>query len=162
KLYSWTNEIERLRKIAASLDKELLQPENLHAAGKPAFAGRAGGARALQVLSRLLRRGRPFHLTAREDGIAIAVYATPSGLRLRLMGPRRTHSAPRSLRARGAVPDEELKRAREISKKTNRDLDRVLLEEKMVTREQWLLAVKDKVVSALFSIFEWSDPFVEI
>src|SRR5581483_8154956 len=39
---------------------------------------------------------------------------------------------------------------------------RVLLEEKMVTREQWLLAVKDKVVSALFSIFEWSDPFVEV
>ena len=46
KLYAWANEIERLRRIAGSLDKELLQPENLHGAGRPAFAGRTGGARA--------------------------------------------------------------------------------------------------------------------
>jgi hypothetical protein len=161
KLYAWANEIERLRRISSALDKELLHPVPLQRAGKPAFAGRTGGARALQILSRLLRRGAPFQFHAREEESAIDVFVTAKILRLHLMGPRRTHSATRYLRARGAVSDDELKRAREISKRTGGDLDRVLLDEKLVTREQWLLAVKDKVVSALFSIFEWSDPFVE-
>jgi hypothetical protein len=162
KLYAWANEIERLRRIAGSLDKELLQPENLHGAGRPAFAGRTGGARALQILSRLLRRGSPFQLSAREEESAIDVYATGRLLRLHLMGPRRTHSAVRYLKARGFITEDDLKRARETAKVKGRELDRVLLEERMVTREQWLLAVKDKVVSALFSIFEWSDPFLEV
>jgi hypothetical protein len=161
-LFSWANEADRLRKIASSLDKELLHPKNLQKAGRPAFAGRTGGSRALTILSRLLRRGAPFHLHAREEESAIDVFVTSRVLRLHLMGPRRTHSALRYLKARGALSDEDLKNARDTQKKTGRDIDRILVEDKIVSREAWLLAVKDKVVSALFSMFEWSDPFIEV
>lgn len=162
KLYAWANDVERLRPIAGSLDKELLKGDALKQGGRPAFAGRTGGARALTVLSRLLRRGSPFHFHAREEESAIDVYLTTKLLRLHLVGPRRTHSATRYLRSRGILSEDDLKSVRENSKRTHRDLDRVLLEDKLVTRDAWLLAVKDKVVSAMFSIFEWSEPFLEV
>ena len=79
-----------------------------------------------------------------------------------LVGPRRTHSALHYLRKRGAVSEEELKAVRDTAKKSGRDIDRVLMEDKIVSRDAWVLAVKDKVVSGMFSIFEWSEPFVEV
>ena len=48
------------------------------------------------------------------------------------------------------------------AKKKNRSLDRILVEEGYVAKDQWIRAVKDKAVSGLFSIFGWSEAHVEV
>ncbi|MGE0711020.1 MAG: DUF4388 domain-containing protein [Planctomycetota bacterium] len=157
-LFEWANETDHLRATASRLDTVLLRSEHLDG---NSFAGRTSSVRALQVLSRLLRRGMPFQFTCREAESKVEVYFTPQVMRLHLSGPRRTHSTTRYLKIRRAISSGRLDQARETARLERRNLDRVLLEDGYVTREQWIKAVKDKAVSGLFSIFGWSDPYLE-
>jgi hypothetical protein len=159
KLFEWANESAELTSVASRADKFLLRKEYL---GESTFQSRTSSVRALQILSRLIRRGAPFRFLARESESAVEVYFHPSALRLHLSGPRRTHSTTRYLRRRKAVDSRSLSRARETARLERRSLDRVLLEDGFVDRKQWIKAVKDKAVSGLFSIFGWSDPYVEV
>lgn len=159
KLYGWANESERLRGTASRLDKVLLRSEYLQTHG---FATRTTSERALQILSRLLRRGTPFRYLAREGESLVEVFYTTGYLRLHLAGPRRTHSTTRYLRRRKAISAAGLEQARELARVQGRRLDELLLEEGFVDRDQWVRAVKDKVVSGMFSVFGWSEPHVEV
>jgi hypothetical protein len=159
RLFEWANEADHLRPTASRLDTVLLRAE--HVDGH-SFAGRTSSVRALQILSRLLRRGAPFHYMCREAESKVEVFYTPAVLRLHLSGPRRTHSTSRYLRRRRAISTTSLDQARQTAKLEKRSLDQVLLLDGFVTREQWIRAVKDKAISGLFSIFGWSDPFVEV
>lgn len=159
KLYEWANESPKLLPVANRLDKFLLRKEYL---GERTFQTKTSSVRALQVLSRLLRRGSPFRLLAREGESQVEVYYHPSSLRLHLSGPRRTHSTTRYLRRRKVLSSKKLARARQTAKLERRNLDRVLLEDGYVERSQWVRAVKDKIVSGMFSIFGWSEPYLEV
>jgi hypothetical protein len=159
KLFEWANETAELRSVATRADKFLLRKEYL---GDGTFQSRTSSVRALQILSRLIRRGAPFRFLARQSESEVEVYFHPTSLRLHLSGPRRTHSTTRYLRRRKAVNSRSLTRARETARLERRSLDRVLLEDGFVDRDQWIQAVKDKVVSGLFSIFGWTDPYVEV
>jgi hypothetical protein len=159
KLFEWANESDRLRAVASKLDKFLLRKEYL---GDLTFQSRTASVRALQILSRLLRRGAAFRFLARESESQVEVYYHSGALRLHLSGPRRTHSTTRYLRRRRSLSSKSLARARQTAKLERRNLDRVLLEDGFVGRDQWIRAVKDKVVSGLFSIFGWSEPYVEV
>ena len=159
KVYEWSNETDALTETASRLDKVLLRKEHLEG---QAFGGRTTSVRALQILSRLLRRGAPFHYVCREAESKVEVFYAPSVLRLHLSGPRRTHSTSRYLKRRKAISSPQLDQARETAKLEQRNLDEVLLKDGYVKREDWIKAVKDKAVSGLFSIFGWSDPIVEV
>lgn len=159
KLLEWANEADHLRATASRLDSVLLRPEPMDGMR---FQSKTSSVRALQILSRMLRRDAPFHYTCREGESLVEVFYTPTSLRLHLMGPRRTHSTTRYLKRRKALSGSRLAQARETAKLERRNLDQVLLEDGYVDREQWIKAVKDKVVSGLFSIFGWSDPYVEV
>lgn len=159
RLYGWANESERLRGTASRLDKVLLRNEYLQGQG---FSARTTSERALQVLSRLLRRGTPFRYLAREGESVVEVFYSTNYLRLHLVGPRRTHSTTRYLRRRKALSSAALEQARELARMQGRRLDELLLEEGFVDREQWVRAVKDKVVSGMFSVFGWSEPHLEV
>lgn len=159
RLFEWANETDHLHPTASRLDTVLLRHEHLGAQG---FAMRTSSVRALQVLSRLLRRGAPFYFLCREAESKVEVFLSPNTLRLHLIGPRRTHSTSRYLKRRRALSSAGLEQARETAKLERRNLDQVLLEDGFVQREQWLKAVKDKAVSGLFSIFGWTEPFVEV
>lgn len=159
KLYEWANESDRLRPSGVRLDKAFLRPEAL--AGQ-AFTTRTSSVRAIQILSRLLRRDAPFRFRAREAEATVEVFYTPTTLRLHLVGPRRTHSTARYLRRRNAITADQLERARRLAAADGRRLDRVLLEDGFVGRDVWVRAVKDKIVSGLFSIFGWSEPELEV
>ena len=159
KLYGWANESERLRATASRLDKVMLRNEYLDG---HSFSARTTSERALQVLSRLLRRGTPFRYLAREGESLVEVFYTPTYLRLHLAGPRRTHSTTRYLRRRKAISAAALDQARELARAQGRRLDELLLEDGFVDRDQWVRAVKDKVVSGMFSVFGWSEPHLEV
>ncbi len=159
KLAEWANEIESLQAVGDSLDKYLLHADTLRGQG---FQTRTKSARALQMLSRLLGIGEPFRFLAREGESQVECYLSPKTLRVHLMGPRRTHSTSRYLRRRNAIKKEDLARAKKKAQRERRHLDRVLVEDGFITRDAWLRAVKDKVVSGLFSIFGWNEPYVEI
>ncbi|MCW8138973.1 MAG: DUF4388 domain-containing protein [Planctomycetota bacterium] len=159
RLYEWANESDRLRASGTRLDKAFLRPEWLDGM---TFSTRTSSVRALQILSRLLRRGAPFRFKAREAESAVEVFFSPTALRLQLVGPRRTHSTARYLRRRKAITSDQLDRARRIAAAEGRRLDRVLLEDGFVGRDLWIRAIKDKVVSGMFSIFGWSEPDVEV
>jgi len=159
KLHEWANEAEQLRATASALDKVLLRSEHLSG---HTFTCRTTSERAIQVLSRLLRRGAPFRYLAREGESLVEVYFTPGSLRLHLLGPRRTHSTTRYLRRRRAISSKGLDRARRTAKGEDRKLDRVLLEDGYVERSTWIRAVKDKVVSGMFSVFGWREPLIEV
>jgi len=159
KIFEWANETDHLRPAGSRLDTVLLRKENLEGQG---FAMRTSSVRALQILSRLLRRGAPFHFLCRDADSRVEVFLSPNTLRLHLIGPRRTHSTSRYLRRRRALGSAKLEEARETAKLERRSLDQVLLDDGYVSRQQWLKAVKDKAVSGLFSIFGWADPFVEV
>jgi hypothetical protein len=159
RLYEWANESDRLRPSGVRLDKAFLRPEYLEGMS---FSTRTTSVRALQILSRLLRREAPFRFKAREAESSVEVYFTSSTLRLQLVGPRRTHSTARYLRRRNAITADQLERARQLATSEGRRLDRVLLEDGFVGREVWIRAIKDKVVSGMFSIFGWSEPDVEV
>lgn len=159
KLFEWANESDRLRETASRLDSVLLKPEYLEGAS---FASRTSSVRALQILSRLLRRGAPFRFLCREAESQVEVFYTPRALRLHLEGPRRTHSTTRYLRKRRALSSVSLDRARETARLERRNLDRVLLEDGFVERTEWVKAVKDKAVSGMFSIFGWTEPYLEV
>jgi Domain of unknown function (DUF4388) len=165
KVYEWANESDRLRPIAARLDKVFLRREYLDGAS---FTTQAPSVRALQILSRLLRRAAPFRFLARESDSLVEVYYTPErdgssgNLRLHLMGPRRTHSTVRYLRRRRAISSGALDQAKAKAMSSGRKLDRVLVEDGFVDRRIWIRAVKDKVISGLFSVFGWSLPHIEV
>lgn len=159
RLFEWANEAEGLRSTAANLDKVLLRKEHLKGTH---FSTRTTSERAVQMLSRLLRRGSPFRFLAREGESMVEVYFSPTSLRLHLLGPRRTHSTTRYLRRRRSLSSSDLERAKRDAKKKNRSLDRILVEEGYVAKDQWIRAVKDKAVSGLFSIFGWSEAHVEV
>lgn len=159
RLYEWANESDRLRPSSVRLDKAFLRPEWL---GGMSFATRTTSVRAMQILSRLLRRGAPFRFKAREAESAVEVYYSATALRLQLVGPRRTHSTARYLRRRNAITADQLERARQIAAAEGRRLDRVLLEDGFVGRDVWIRAIKDKVVSGMFSVFGWNEPDVEV
>ena len=159
RLFEWSNQIDRLRGVATRLDQVLLRPEPLK---DQAFSMRTSSVRALQVLSRLLRRDAPFHFLCREGESQVEVFYAPTMLRLHLSGPRRTHSTTRYLRRRKALSSRALDQARQTAKLEGRSLDQVLLEDGHVAREQWIRAVKDKAVSGMFSIFGWSEPHLEV
>ncbi|MBL4849130.1 MAG: DUF4388 domain-containing protein [Planctomycetes bacterium] len=159
KLFEWANEVDHLRASGSRLDTVLLRKEHLETQG---FAMRTSSVRALQILSRLLRRGAPFHFLCRDADSKVEVFLSSNTLRLHLIGPRRTHSTSRYLRRRRSISTRELDQARETAKLERRSLDQVLLDDGYVTRAQWLKAVKDKAISGLFSIFGWSEPFVEV
>ncbi len=159
RLYEWANESDRLRPSGTRLDKAFLRPEWLDGVS---FATRTTSVRAMQILSRLLRRGAPFRFKAREAESAVEVFYSSSALRLQLIGPRRTHSTARYLRRRNAITSDQLERARQIAASEGRRLDRVLLEDGFVGRDIWIRAIKDKVVSGMFSVFGWSEPDVEV
>lgn len=159
RLYEWANESDRLRPSGVRLDKVFLRPEHLDGM---TFATRTSSVRTLQMLSRLLRRGAPFRFKAREAESSVEVYFSQHSLRLQLIGPRRTHSTARYLRRRNAITPDQLERARQIAASEGRRLDRVLLEDGFVGKEVWIRAIKDKVVSGMFSIFGWSEPDVEV
>lgn len=159
RLYEWANESEKMRPSGVRLDKAFLRPEFLDGMS---FGTRTTSVRALQVLSRLLRRGAPFRFKAREAESSVEVFYSASALRLQLIGPRRTHSTARYLRRRHAITSDQLERARQIAASEGRRLDRVLLEDGFVGRDIWIRAIKDKVVSGMFSVFGWSEPDVEV
>lgn len=159
RLYEWANESDRLRPSSVRLDKAFLRPEWLEGLG---FATRTSSVRAMQILSRLLRRGAPFRFKAREAESSVEVFYSSTALRLQLVGPRRTHSTARYLRRRNAITSDQLERARHIAANEGRRLDRVLLEDGFVGRDIWIRAIKDKVVSGMFSVFGWSEPDVEV
>ncbi|MEZ6187106.1 MAG: DUF4388 domain-containing protein [Planctomycetota bacterium] len=159
KLYEWANEATHLRTTASRLDKILLRKEHV---GTQRFRTRTSSERAIQILSRLLRRGSPFRYLAREGECVVEVYFTPNYLRLHLQGPRRTHSTLRYLRRRRAIDDAGVEAAKARAQKLRQGLDRTLLEGGFVSRHQWVRAIKDKAVSGMFGVFGWEEPFVEV
>lgn len=159
KLYEWANEANHLRPTASRLDKVLLRKEHI---GAQRFRTRTSSERAIQILSRLLRRGAPFRYLAREGECVVEVYFTPNYLRLHLQGPRRTHSTLRYLRRRRAIDDAGVEAAKARAQQRGRSLDRTLLDDGFVTRQQWVRAIKDKAVSGMFGVFGWEEPFVEV
>ena len=144
---------------ASRLDKVLLRKEHV---GAQRFRTRTSSERAIQILSRLLRRGSPFRYLAREGECVVEVYFTPNYLRLHLQGPRRTHSTLRYLRRRRAIDDAGVEAAKVRARQQGKSLDRTLLEDGYVTRQQWVRAIKDKAVSGMFGVFGWEEPFVEV
>jgi hypothetical protein len=159
RLYEWANESDKMRPSGVRLDKAFLRPEFLEGMS---FGTRTTSVRALQMLSRLLRRGAPFRFKAREAESSVEVFFSTTALRLQLVGPRRTHSTARYLRRRSAITSDQLERARRIAASEGRRLDRVLLEDGFVGRDIWIRAIKDKVVSGMFSVYGWSEPDVEV
>ncbi len=162
RLFEWVNESssETLAETALPrLDPHLLDPRNLDG---NVFQTRASSERALRILAHLLETGEPFRFLAREGESLLEVFVSNTKLRLHQLGPRTTHGTARYLRRRNALTGEELQSAKKIAQQAGRSLESVLLEDGFVTREQFLRAVKDKSVSGMFSIFGWSDPFIEV